>query len=129
MTGRTKVVSALPTGAGSALGVLRAAGGSEIELSLGRRRLAWLAVVEVRLFRLFQSVSNRSETDKLLIKLSKLPAVSLFQRFRGVATPNFNLTARLQFKLRGHHPRKTLKQRNRQRFPMKFQYLVCFTPF
>jgi hypothetical protein len=33
--------------------------------------------------RLFQSVSNQSETDKLLIIGMKIPAVSLFQRSRG----------------------------------------------
>jgi hypothetical protein len=35
-------------------------------------------------FRLFQAVSNRGETDNLLIRLTKLPPVSLFHRFGGM---------------------------------------------
>jgi hypothetical protein len=35
-------------------------------------------------FRLFQAVSNRGETDNLLIRLMKLPPVSLFHRFGGM---------------------------------------------
>jgi hypothetical protein len=35
-------------------------------------------------FRLFQAVSNRGETDTLLIQLMKFPPVSLFHRFGGM---------------------------------------------
>jgi len=35
------------------------------------------------LFQLFQTVSNRGETDKTLIALEKIPRVSLFHRFAG----------------------------------------------
>jgi hypothetical protein len=41
------------------------------------------------LTRLFQAVSKQSETDKPLITLPKLPAVSLFQRFWGMLPVNF----------------------------------------
>ena len=40
-------------------------------------------------FRLFQAVSNRGETDNLLIRLMKLPPVSLFHRFGGMLPVRF----------------------------------------
>ena len=42
-----------------------------------------------RLFRLFQTVSNQGETDKLLITMMKLPSVSLFHRFGERCPRNF----------------------------------------
>ena len=71
------------------------------------------------LFRLFHSVSKPGETDRLLKTLVKSPAVSLFQRFRGVLAANFKITS--------DHLPEFAKQRNRQRFPSKHQCLVCFT--
>ena len=41
-------------------------------------------------FRLFQAVSNRGETDKPLIIMMKLPAVSLFHGFGEHRPRNFN---------------------------------------
>ena len=42
------------------------------------------------LFQLFQAVSNRGETDKPLIIMMKLPAVSLFHGFGEHCPRNFN---------------------------------------
>jgi hypothetical protein len=80
-----------------------------------------------RLLRLLQSVAQGRATDKMLIKLSKSPAVALLQRYRRVGLPNFNLTAGSSFKLRGHLPWKTVQQRNSGRFPLTYQYVVCCT--
>jgi hypothetical protein len=81
------------------------------------------------LVRLVQSGANQAAPDKLLMMLTKFLSGALVQRFPGEGLPNFNLTAGSKFKLRGHHPRKTLHQRTSGRFPANYQYLGWCAPF
>jgi hypothetical protein len=72
------------------------------------------------LLQLLRSVAKPRATDGLLKSLVKSPAVALLQRFVGVLAANS--------KISGDHPRKIVQQRNRQRFPSKYQCLVCCMP-
>ena len=78
-------------------------------------------------FRLFQAVSNRGETDKPLIRMMKLPAVSPFHDFGEHRPRNFNRDRPADLKIPQRPPLKTVKQRNRQQFIQQYQRLVCFT--
>ena len=78
---------------------------------------------------LFQAVSNEGETDKPLIGVMKLPAVSLFHDFGEHRPRNFNRDRPADLKIPSGLPLKTVKQRNRRRFIQQYQWLVCFTRF
>ena len=70
---------------------------------------------------LFQAVSNEGETDKPLIGVMKLPAVSLFHGFRKHRSRNFNRDRPADLKIPSGLPLKTVKQRNRRRFIQQYQ--------
>jgi hypothetical protein len=76
---------------------------------------------------LFQAVSNEGETDKPLIGVMKLPAVSPFHGFGEHRPRNSNRDRPADLKIPGRLPLKTVKQRNGQRFIQQYQTPVCFT--
>ena len=72
---------------------------------------------------LFQAVSNEGETDKPLIGVMKLPAVSLFHRFQGEAAGNFQIGGPIPIKIKTSRAlfAKVVKRRNSGQFRLNCQ--------
>jgi hypothetical protein len=77
-------------------------------------------------FRLLRAVPNRGETDKVLIMLKKLSAVSRFHRFLGMLPWNFDGDRR-PIKIPEALFHKNVKRRNGHGFIVEYQWLACFT--